>query len=157
MGKGDLVAYFLVFSFVGSGYLVPLFSFFFSPIKFVGVFFVGEGCKRMTEGGKKQTKITFRFQLYSWVQQPFCRWEFLPETNGYGHVSQISVEMHLLFSVVDKFKVGIFYNVCFGGVGSLAADMATCEAIKFNQHMCSLLVASWKRVRLVIRWRLKSG
>ena len=35
--------------------------------------------------------------------------------------------------VVDKSKLGAFYNVCFGSVGSLVADMARCQATKPNQ------------------------
>ena len=31
--------------------------------------------------------------------------------------------------------MGIFYNVCFGGVGLLVADMARYQAIKPNQHV----------------------
>ena len=51
--------------------------------------------------------------------------------------------------------MGVFNDICFGGVGLLAADMARYQATRSNQHICSLLATARKRLRLVLQGRLK--
>ena len=68
----DLVGY-LVFSFVGCGYLVFLFRYlaplfyFFSTFNSLASLSV-KAAKELLKEGRKEMKIPFKFKLYFWVQ-----------------------------------------------------------------------------------------
>ena len=51
--------------------------------------------------------------------------------------------------------MGVFYDICFGSVSLVAADIIKCQATRLNQHMCLLLAAEWKSILTVKGVQLK--
>ena len=86
-------------------------------------------------------------------------WAFRKQSFFQNKALKCTSHFHWLIcpKLVWSCPVGYFYNVCFGGVSSQAADMAWYQATKPNQYMSLLLAAAWKRVCSVLWWRLKWG
>ena len=52
------------------------------------------------------------------------------------------ISLKLVLLVVGDKSSWCFYNVCFGGIGSLATYMAKYQATRLKQLMCSLQAAT---------------